>query len=153
MPDDDDYADDDLDQEDESPVIRTLRQKLKKAEAQAAQVGPLQTENALLNAGLGGLSDKQRKALIATHEGEMTPEALKAAAAELGFPIATEAEPEPEVPAEAQDALERMQQATSGAQPSEGQELTLDDRIKAAKSPQELEAIMREADLLATGDV
>lgn len=52
---------------------------------QAERSAQLERELSLHRAGLGHLSDKQAKALAAAHDGEYTPEALKATAEELGF--------------------------------------------------------------------
>lgn len=62
---------------------RKLEDRAKKAEEKYAQ---LERELAFTKAGLDHLSDKQVKALTAAHEGEITAEALKATATELGFP-------------------------------------------------------------------
>lgn len=83
----------------EQPAKRNWRKELedraKLAEEKAAQ---FERELAFTKAGLDGLSDKQVKALVATHEGEMTAEALKASATDLGFVTETAAQP----PAETQ---------------------------------------------------
>lgn len=78
-----------------------LRAQLEAALAEAKQA-KVDAENArrelaFTQAGLTGLSDKQVKALVATHEGEITADALKATATELGFvadkPPATDNKP------------------------------------------------------------
>ena len=71
-------------QEDESQVIRELRAQVKTLKGADTEASTLRQENALLKAGLD-LTPIQAKALLATHDGEMDPEALKATATELGF--------------------------------------------------------------------
>jgi hypothetical protein len=66
----------------ESPVITKLRKQSKQAEERAAQ---LERELAFTRAGLDHLTDKQVRALTAAHEGDITADALKSTADELGF--------------------------------------------------------------------
>lgn len=61
---------------------RKLEAKAKESTERAAQ---LERELAFHKAGLADLTDKQVKALSAAHDGEFTPDALKATAEELGF--------------------------------------------------------------------
>lgn len=143
MPDnDDDFAENG----DDSPVIRELRHKARRADAAEAETVALRTENAILKAGLTDLTPAKQKALLAAHEGDMDTEAIRKTAIELGF--LTEpapAEPEPQVPADEQAAHQRIAEATAGAQPAEASPETLNDRIAKAKNPRELEAILAEA--------
>ena len=71
---------------------RKLETKAKESEERASQ---LERELAFHKAGLAHLSDKQVKALSAAHDGEFTPDALKATATELGFGMQTAGEPTP----------------------------------------------------------
>jgi hypothetical protein len=144
---DDDYDDPDLDQE-ESGTVKALRKQLKDAEKQAHEANGLRTENALLKAGLGDLSDIQRKAILATHDGETTAEALTATATSLGFVKAPE--PVPQVPADEVAAHQRAAEATQGAEASGAQVVTLDEKIRAARTPEELDDILRSAGQLQT---
>lgn len=115
MPDTDDLDFED-DQTTESPAIAALRKEAKQAKKLQEERDALVRENALLKAGLSGLSEKQTKALLATHDGDMTPDAIKATAQELGFttdaPAPTAEAPEPTTELE---ALERIGQAAMGA--------------------------------------
>lgn len=92
---------------------RILQSKADKAEEMEARALAAERRLALVDAGLT-LSEKQRKALEATHEGDWTPEALRASAAELGF---AEAPPPPSnVPPEELAALGRINDASLGAE-------------------------------------
>lgn len=137
----------DLDEEqppEDSQVIRDLRKKAERADQAEAEATALRTENALFKAGLGDLTDIQRKAILATHEGELSGEALKATAESLGFTKQPEAPQEPQVPADEQAAHQRV--AETGAAPAaEAEAKTLVDEINACTSPAELLALqMRE---------
>ena len=117
MPEDDitDEFDEELDED--SPLGRTvknLRKQLKQAQKDLrdAQAGSAAAEEArreiaLLRAGLD-LKPSQIKALTATHEGEWTPDAVKATAEELGF-ISGSA-----VSSEEAESLNRINEATRG---------------------------------------
>jgi hypothetical protein len=147
-----DDIDDDLEDQD-SPVIKDLRGKAKRTDAAEARANELETEIAILRAGGQNLTPLQQKALLASHEGERTPEALAATAKELGFPLAgaagsTEAEAPQGATADEQKALGAMQEATAAAEASEAQVQTLDDKIAQAKTPEELDAILANAGML-----
>lgn len=117
---------DDLDEEDEDddPLIRKLRHRNRtlskeaKAGKQAQQrLAEIERERTIQSAGLGELGDRKMAALLAAHgDGEFDPETLKQTAIELGFI----APPEPEVPDEELDALDRVEQASTAAQPQTG---------------------------------
>lgn len=99
--------------------------RAKVAEEEAAQ---LRRELAFTKAGLDGLSDKQVKALVAAHDGDMTADALKATADELGFGAKEtgQSPPAPEsVPAQVSEAAELARLANSPAEhaatPSQGE--------------------------------
>jgi hypothetical protein len=95
--------------------IRMWRRDAKKYAEAEPELTRLQRENLLLRSDdLKGLSPVQAKALWATHEGDPTPEALRATAQELGFVEA----PKPDVPEAEVAAHQRMQQAAEGADPS-----------------------------------
>lgn len=106
----------------ESPNVRQMREHIKNLEAQAKEgteakgrVEQLERQLVVRDAGLN-LDPKQLKALQAVHEGDWTPEAVKATAGELGFgqaPPAPQNQPTPEELA----ALTRINQATSGGTP------------------------------------
>lgn len=128
----------------DSQVIRDLRKKAERADQAEAEANALRTENALFKAGLGDLTDIQRRAILATHDGELNSDALKATAESLGFTRQPEAPQEPQVPADEQAAHQRV--AEMGAAPAaEAEAKTLIDEINACNSPAELMALqMRE---------
>ena len=72
------------------------------------------------------------KALFSTHEGEYTPDALRATAQDLGFV----APPPPDVPEEETEAHDRMFRASAGASPT-GDAVDDASRI-AAMTPDEV---------------
>lgn len=94
--------------------LRKLRKLAKKSGDHAAEVGRLQREVAVLKAGLS-LKPSQLKALWSVHEGELTPEALKATASDLGFVEAEEEETAEDT--QAREAAQQVQRATAGATP------------------------------------
>lgn len=77
-------------------------ERARDAEERAKRVDVLEREIAFYKADLGGLTDKQRKALLGAHEGEMTPESLQATATELGF-VKTDSKSADDEPAETFD--------------------------------------------------
>lgn len=124
-----DFADDD--EEDDEPQggqqqrrenadLRQLRKDAKRAKQLENELAELRRERALEKAGLktaagNDLSERQIKALLATHEGEMTAEALRATAADLGFvPLSAE---EQQLAADL-GAQERIAAAAAGGAPA-----------------------------------
>lgn len=69
----------------ETDQERNWRKLETKAKESTERAERLERELAFHKAGLASLTDKQVKALSAAHDGEFTPEALKATAEELGF--------------------------------------------------------------------
>jgi hypothetical protein len=68
------------------PPAKNWRKELEDQAKQArAEADEAKRELAFTRAGLTELSDKQVRALLATHEGEITADAIKATANELGF--------------------------------------------------------------------
>lgn len=95
--------------------ITQLEQRANEAEAKAAKADQLERQMAIRDAGLE-LNAKQLRALEATHEGEWTPEAIKASAAELGIGAeVTPPPPTPAVPPEEMAAAQRLTNAATGA--------------------------------------
>lgn len=91
--------------------IRTLERDAKTARQAQDKLAALERKLALTEAGIGSLTDRQQKALLATIDGEVTAETARQAAEELGF---VQAAPPPAPDAEAA-ALNRMSQASTGA--------------------------------------
>lgn len=136
----DQYDDDEPDDLDESDKFRQLRQKAKRADDLAAENEALRRENALAKAGLD-LSPAQQKALLAVHEGDLTPEALVKTATELKM-VPEPAEPEPQVPDDDVAAQRRTQEAMAGT-PADAHPETLDERLSKATSQEEVLEILR----------
>lgn len=91
--------------------IRAMERDAKTSRQAQADLAEARREIALAKAGLGDLSPARQKALLASIDGDLTADAAKAAAVELGFL---------EAPAETQDgeeqtAMNRMSQASAGA--------------------------------------
>lgn len=108
--------------EEDSQVIRELRNQVKALKGDATEAEGLRQKVAVLEAGLT-LTPKQQTALLAAHDGDLEAGALKATAMELGF-AAAPVEPEqpaadPQRVAEAQ-TLENIEQAGSVPQAVEG---------------------------------
>lgn len=146
---DDDYTDDESSFEQPSEDFKALRKKAATADRLEPENTSLRTENALLKAGLGDLNERQQKALIASHDGDLTPEALKATATELGFTVEDKpAEETKQVSDAEQAAHQRAAEATSGAQASEAEKQTLTDEINAATSPEAVVALLAREQML-----
>jgi hypothetical protein len=123
-----DFHDDDPDYDDEPETpqpqqrrqpteaeIRIWRKNARKWEQAEPELTKLQRENLLLRTpGLNDLTPTKMKALFSTHEGEFTPEALRATAEDLGFVQP----PPPEVPDQEVQAHQRIAQASQGADTS-----------------------------------
>jgi hypothetical protein len=152
-----DYFDDNLDddepetsqpQQRRQPTeaeIRIWRKQAKKWEQAEPELTKLQRENLLLRTpGLNSLSERQMKALFATHDGELSPASLRQTAQELGFVAA----PPPEVPEEETAAHDRMFRAAAGATPTPGAD-DLDAARIANMSEQEILAWARNTGRLA----
>ncbi len=147
----DSYDDDDVDEPRGNSAIQDLRNKVKDQEAQLAELNGLKekaaqadesaTELALYKAGLGELSERQRKALLATTD-DATPEALRKAAEELSF---VQPPPPPSAPADVQ-AMDRMSSASTGGNPA-GTGGDVLSEIKAAKNEEELMAVLSKHNL------
>ena len=116
----DEFTDDEIDdlaedQDDDSSTVRTLRKQLRKAKAEAKANGELAAAGqaaarklALMDAGID-ITTTVGKLFARSYDGELTPEAIKAAALEDGVIEETK-----EVPAEEAQALQRMDQITAG---------------------------------------
>jgi hypothetical protein len=139
---------------------RELEDRAKVAEERSAQ---LERELAFTQAGLTGLSVKQRVALSAAHEGEFTAENLKATADELGFgakPQANSGESTPSAEAEpdhSSEVSELAELSNSPAQHSSPAEVirtqeAFDEKVRSFETEAELDAFLREnLDLLPHG--
>jgi len=133
---------------------RELEERAEKAEAQAKEAETratdLERKIAFADAGLSGLSDKQKRALEATHEGDFTAEGLKATAEELGFGSKTEeVETETQDPGAATEAAELAKLAKSPSSsaspdaPIRTQE-AFDAKVRSFDSEADLDAFLQE---------
>lgn len=109
------FVDDGTTVEDPNPM-RELREAHEQAVADAKAA---RQENTILKAGLT-LSDKQVNALVASHDGDWTPEAIKETATELGFVKGETPDEAPAAGPTAEDeaAAARIAEATAGAPPA-----------------------------------
>lgn len=91
---DDDFDLDDLDTEkpDDTDLVRDLRRQLRskskevnRLKAVEEEASALKREKAFRDAKIDGLTERQMKVLANEHDGDMTPEALRQTAIELGF--------------------------------------------------------------------
>lgn len=125
-----------------------IRKALEKANQRAAELEAtnarlmrdlLFTEVGVPNKGMGSYFRKG-------YEGELTPEAVKAAAEEAGLLKSAESTEEPQVPADELAAHEVIRQSQTGGQlPGAQPQDDLIARIEAANSPEELAQIMAQA--------
>jgi hypothetical protein len=119
---------------------KELEGRIKELEGQNSE---LSRKLAFTEAGLSGLSEKKVKALLAAHEGDISAEAIKATATELGFGAKTaEAEGESEGAegtAEVDGELAHLSNF-AGAPAPEGREVLtqekVDEMIKAVPPEQ-----------------
>lgn len=145
MPDDDEPTEE---QEQAEPNFRrVLEKKAEKAEARSTE---LETENdglrrelAFHKAGLSNLTAMQTKALLGAHDGDLTPDSLKATAAEL-WPDAPAPKTQEKDQERQQEAatLDRFEDAATGSNPAE---LDLAARLDGAQTEAELDQILRDA--------
>lgn len=106
--------------------FKGLRAKAHSADKALKDLAAAQNEIAVLKTGLS-LSPKQVKALFAAHEGEITSEALKATAVDLGFAEAEEEE-EPAEERATRETAQQVQRTVAGATPhGKGATLTAAD--------------------------
>jgi hypothetical protein len=91
--------------------IRTMERDAKQARKAQDEANTLRRDLALARSGIGELSERQQKALFASLDGEVTADALREAAQDLGF-----VKPPPPSTADTERAqLEGMSHASSGA--------------------------------------
>lgn len=140
----------------ESSVVKELRAEIKRLKKDAEDAPLLRQEVALVKAGLDGLNEKQVKALLSAHDGDLTAEALKATATEIGFAVTpgAEAEVDPEQAQRDQEVSEMSRFAGSPASAGAAV-LSSDDVVKQINeftSPEALRDFMlANPDLFTTG--
>ena len=146
-------------EESEDRPARNWRKELEDRAKQAeAERDELKRELAFSEAGLVGLSAKQRKALLAAHEGDVTAEAIKATADDLGFfvgePAAKDDVADPEQVQRDQEVSELAKFA--GAPTPSGSAVMTPDEVKAKidsfTSPEALKDwVLANPDLFSSG--
>lgn len=139
-----DNFDDDEPTENQNKAIAAMRKEIKtlnetnaklREDAEAGQTAVL--ENALYQADLGSLNQRQRTAIIASAD-DKSPDAFRKAAEELGF---IDPPKEPEVPSEELAEQARIHGSTTGGEQPGSEDAYLAD-MQAARSPAEVEAVM-----------
>jgi hypothetical protein len=144
-----DYDPDDDDQDDTPPAPERnpLRAEMKKLQK---EIRTLRTESEagkqavrdleFVKAGVD-VTDPKAKWFLKGYDGDLTAEAIKAAATEAGLTKAEEAPAEQFTPEE-RASHERMAATNAGAAATGGRDF--DAEMRAAKSPKEVQAIFRE---------
>lgn len=150
--------DEDVTSDEDSSTIREMRQQLKEMQSQLADAQKqntlLQRQAAFAQAGIAGLSEKRQAALMAAHgDGELTAEAIKATATELGFlsdsqgqapPAQQQGHPvEEQLPPDT-SVFSTLAEAMTGPHPGNPD---LTQRISEAQSMQEVMALVEQAGL------
>jgi hypothetical protein len=109
----DTFTDDGISVDGEPNPVREQREHIKKLEADLETAGRQMT----VYRTVPGLSDRQISALVASHDGDWTPDAIKATAVELGFVKEEAPDETTTTTASAEDVAvaERITDATSGA--------------------------------------
>lgn len=136
---------DDDDQQQQGPkalreAYETEKQKRIAAEAQIAEANEARRKLALIEAGID-LKSPTGELFAKAYDGEMTPEAITAAAQRYG--VVAPPPPVTAPPAE-QAAWDRMNAANAGSGPADALTPSDLDRIKQAESPEEIERAVRE---------
>lgn len=98
--------------------IKALERDAKLTRTAQSELETARRELALAKAGLGDLSPARQKALLASIDGELTADAARTAAEELGF-IAPVATPEADADGAAMDRLANASNGASGASADE----------------------------------
>lgn len=149
MPDQDLDLDDDLDTDDDTTdaqpnwrrsLERRAAKAAKRAEEAEAKAAAAERRLAFAEAGVK-LDDPKAKWFVKGYDGDIDAAAIKAAAAEAGLVESTE--PAAQVPADEQQAHERIANTSTGADAPQGRDFRAE--MMAAKSPEELHRIAREA--------
>lgn len=126
-------------QERESKDMRLLRQKAKQADELAETVTSLKRENTIFKAKLD-LTPRQIRALASDPDVDWDdPESVRSAAVDMGWATPKE----PEVDPEEVKTLQRIEQASAGAE-HVGKTNPVDE-IKSAQSPEEVVAAYQKA--------
>lgn len=115
---DEDNTDDGNDDGQNERYVQLTRQQIRAMERDAKKARTLEETNtslarelALTRAGLGDLTPAKQKALLANIDGDITADAARAAAVELGFVAA----PVDSAQSEEAASFDRMSQASAGA--------------------------------------
>jgi len=152
----DDFDDDDEGETEPEPnLVKQLRNQLKDANKRAKEVDDARAENsklkrefAIRDAGLS-LNERQREAFEKSYSGDLSSEAVRSYAVDLGWAQPTQAEQEVDSALEGQ---ERIARASQGSTTATGADEYL-EKIKAAQSPDEVMAIAAAAGRFTAWDV
>lgn len=136
--DDDNYDDDDVEQEQESP--RGLRRAANKSKKLEAELSQLKRELAFAKAGIP-MDDPKMNYFVKGYEGEMDPEAIRAAALEAGFLSSQQSGPDP-VQAAVAESQNRVMSASAGAVYEDASEDAALARLEAAMAEGGMEAML-----------
>jgi ribosomal protein L12E/L44/L45/RPP1/RPP2 len=143
----DDYDDqDDDDQQDEKYVqlsakdLRALRKKARTADELNPKYAAQERELAFLKAGIN-TDDPKMKYFVKAYEGDLSGEAVKAAAIEAGLV----APPQQQIDPEELRLHQQMAKASSGSDGDTSNEPNLLDRINSAKNPDEIMKLLTDA--------
>lgn len=140
----DDYDDDDEQPDQPSKQERNWKELRGKASEYEQRAKAAERRLAFVEAGIK-LDDPKAKYFVNGYDGEIDPDAIRQAAIEAGFLEDTTTTP----PAE-EEALGRMTEAATGAEPA-GQ-IRLEDAINQAESPEEVMRIAAAAGMPTVQD-
>lgn len=134
MPDNDTFnTDDDTDDDESTPAIRQMRERIKQLEKESKDSSTLRKENALLKAGID-TNTPVGKMFAKAYDGELDVEAIKAAAAEVGL-VKADATTETDATVETDSSTAERSSLASGAMPDDGK--GADPKASAIKEAQD----------------
>jgi len=129
--------------------IRALERKAKAAEDATAKVASLERQLAFLEAGINP-TDPKLKYFTKGYDGDMTADAIKAAATEAGF---LEAPKAPEVPPDELAAMTRSTAVTAGAQnPGASADQAFRAALASASTPDQVMAVVEKFGIPTSSD-
>lgn len=126
--------------------LRNLRKKAKSADDAERRAAKAERELAFAKAGLD-LGDPKVGYFVKGYDGELTPEAIRATAVELGF-VAV-----PTVDQQAASEAKGIEQITSTATGGQPASFDVAAELQAARNEREVMAILRRAGLPTSDDV
>lgn len=142
----DNYIDDDFDNAEAEDAsgdpndIKSLRRAANSKKQLEKELADAKRELAFAKAGIDP-SDPKMKYFVKGYDGELTPSAVKAAAAEAGF-LQVQQQAAPEMPQQAADAQSRVMQASAGAIQEDTSEAAALMRMQEAMNEGGMEAML-----------